>query len=83
MSFFNVLKSCDFTSARQGELITSHSSIKTPCFMPIGTYSTVKTLSSNEIKLLNYNLMLSNTYHLYLRPGIEILEKFKGLHNSL
>jgi len=83
MSFFNVLKSCNFTSARQGELITSHSTIKTPCFMPIGTYSTVKTLSSYEIKLLNYNLMLSNTYHLYLRPGIEILEKFKGLHNFI
>ncbi len=83
MSFFNVLKSCDFTSARRGELTTSHSTIKTPCFMPIGTYSTVKTLSANEIKKLNYNLLLSNTYHLYLRPGVEILEKFKGLHNFI
>tara|TARA_Y100000590_G_C15719491_1_gene1013051 strand:- start:337 stop:1458 length:1122 start_codon:yes stop_codon:yes gene_type:complete len=83
MSFFNVIKSCDFTSARSGELITEHGKIQTPCFMPIGTYSTVKSLSANEIKLLNYNLLLSNTYHLYLRPGIEILEKFNGLHNFI
>ena len=83
MSLFNVLKSCDFTSARSGELLTSHGQINTPCFMPIGTYSTIKTLSANEVKSLNYNLMLSNTYHLYLRPGTEVLEKFDGLHKFI
>ena len=83
MPFFKLLKSCDFTSARLGKLKTSHGEISTPCFMPIGTYSTVKTLSSDEIRALNYNLILSNTYHLYLRPGIEVLEKFKGLHGFI
>ena len=83
MPFFNVLKSCDNTSARTGLLETSHSKIDTPCFMPIGTYATVKTLASDEIKDMNYNLILSNTYHLYLRPGTELLEKFNGLHGFM
>jgi len=60
-----------------------HGQISTPCFMPVGTYATIKTLSSNEIKKINYNLILSNTYHLYLRPGIDLLEKFQGLHSFM
>ena len=83
MSFFNVLNSCNKTSARVGLLKTDHGSISTPCFMPIGTYAAVKTLSSSEIKKINYDLLLSNTYHLYLRPGVQILEKFEGLHNFM
>jgi len=83
MDCFKLLKSCNDTSARIGELITDHGKIDTPCFMPIGTYAAVKTLTSEEIRKLNYRLILSNTYHLYLRPGIEILEKFKGLHSFM
>ena len=83
MSFFNVLNSCNKTSARVGLLKTGHGEISTPCFMPIGTYGAIKTLSSNEIKKIQYSLILSNTYHLYLRPGVELLEKFKGLHNFM
>ena len=80
---FIINKSCCSTSARVGELQTAHGTIKTPAFMPIGTYAAIKTLSTDEIKNLNYNLVLSNTYHLYLRPGTEILEKFNGLHNFM
>jgi len=83
MACFEVLKSSSNTSARIGVLETEHGTINTPCFMPIGTYAAVKTLSSEEIHALDFSLILSNTYHLYLRPGIEILEKFKGLHNFM
>jgi len=83
MSCFKINNSCKKTSARTGTLITSHGKINTPAFMPIGTYAAIKTLSTDEIKKLNYNLILSNTYHLYLRPGTEILEKFQGLHNFM
>ena len=83
MPCFKVEKSCCDTSARTGILKTSHGKIETPAFMPIGTYAAVKTLSTDEIKNLKYNLILSNTYHLYLRPGMEIMKKFKGLHNFM
>jgi len=83
MAFFTVDKSCIKTSARTGTIKTDHGIINTPAFMPIGTYAAIKTLSTDEIKKLNYNLILSNTYHLYLRPGMEILEKFKGLHHFM
>ena len=83
MNFFTVDKSCSKTSARIGSISTAHGTINTPAFMPIGTYAAIKTLSTDEIKKLNYNLILSNTYHLYLRPGVEILEKFKGLHRFM
>ena len=83
MSCFKINSSCKNTSARAGTLVTYHGEIDTPAFMPIGTYAAIKTLSTDEIKKLNYNLILSNTYHLYLRPGTEILEKFQGLHNFM
>ena len=83
MSFFTVDNFCKQTSARTGTIYTAHGAIKTPAFMPIGTYAAIKTLSTDEIKQLNYDLILSNTYHLYLRPGVEVLEKVKGLHNFM
>jgi len=83
MAFFTVDKSCNKTSARIGSINTDHGIIKTPAFMPIGTYAAIKTLSTDEIKKLNYNLILSNTYHLYLRPGTEVLDQFKGLHHFM
>ena len=83
MAFFTVDKSCNKTSARIGSIKTDHGIIDTPAFMPIGTYAAIKTLSTDEIKKLNYNLILSNTYHLYLRPGIKILEQFKGLRHFM
>lgn len=83
MSLFKVVKSCKDTSSRLGKLNTDHGKITTPAFMPIATYGAIKTLSTDEIKKINYNLILSNTYHLYLRPGLDILSKFKGLHNFM
>ena len=80
---FTLNKSCTSTSARAGVLQTSHGLIETPVFMPIGTYAAIKTLSTDEIKKMDFNLVLSNTYHLYLRPGIEILKQFQGLHNFM
>tara|TARA_Y100000590_G_scaffold361974_1_gene418908 strand:- start:1578 stop:2696 length:1119 start_codon:yes stop_codon:yes gene_type:complete len=80
---FTINKSCSHTSARIGEFTTAHGIIKTPTFMPIGTYAAIKTLSTDEVKTLGFNLVLSNTYHLYLRPGLDILEKFEGLHNFM
>lgn len=71
------------TAARAGTIKTDHGDIKTPFFMPVGTYGAVKTFSSNEIKQLPSKILLSNTYHLYLRPGTEILEAAGGLHNFM
>ena len=71
------------TSARAGTISTNHGDVQTPFFMPVGTYGAVKTFSSEEIQTLPSNILLSNTYHLYLRPGIEILEAAGGLHKFM
>ena len=83
MSCFEINKQCIKTSARIGKLKTSHGNIDTPTFMPVGTYAAIKTLSTDEIKKMDYKLVLSNTYHLYLRPGTILLEEFKGLHKFM
>ena len=70
-------------SARVGILHTAHGDIETPCFMPVGTLGTVKTLSPAELIEINAQIILSNTYHLYLRPGIEVLKNAGGLHNFI
>ena len=80
---FEIKKFCKETSARVGLLNTDHGEIETPVFMPIGTYAAIKTLSTDEIKKLKFDIVLSNTYHLYLRPGCEIFKKFEGLHNFM
>ena len=71
------------TSARIGILHTDHGDINTPFFMPVGTYGAVKTQSSEEIFDLPSSIVLSNSYHLYLRPGTEILQKAGGLHGFM
>lgn len=68
------------TKARAGVFKTDHGSFKTPMFMPVGTIGTVKSLSPDDLLSCEAQIMLSNTYHLYLRPGTEILEEFGGLH---
>ena len=72
---FTINQSDNNTSARSGVLHTDHGDIATPCFMPVGTYGAIKTQSSEEIVNLPSPILLSNTYHLYLRPGIEVLKK--------
>lgn len=71
------------TGARVGKLYTEHGVIDTPCFMPVGTKATVKGLSPEEVKETGAQILLSNTYHLYLRPGHELIEKAGGLHKFM
>lgn len=69
--------------ARAGILHTAHGKVHTPCFMPVGTQATIKTLSSEEIKECGSEMIMANAYHLYLRPGEKVLKKAKGLHRFM
>jgi len=71
------------TNARVGLLETPHGVVETPEFMPVGTQATVKALSSEELKYCNAQIILGNTYHLYLRPGMEIIRNAGGLHKFM
>ncbi len=71
------------SSARAGALTTPHGEIQTPFFMPIATKGAVKTISSFDVERLGSPILLSNTYHLYLRPGLDVLREFGGLHNFM
>ena len=69
--------------ARLGELVIRGKRIETPVFMPVASQAAVKTLTSDEIREIGFGIILSNTYHLYLRPGIETIEKLGGLHKYM
>ena len=69
--------------ARRGVVHTAHGDIQTPIFMPVGTQATVKTMSPEELKSINAQIILSNTYHLYLRPGHELVRQAGGLHGFM
>ena len=69
--------------ARLGRISTSRGLIDTPAFMPVGTQGTVKGIFTEDILKTNTQIILGNTYHLLLRPGIKILDKFNGLHNFM
>ena len=77
---FSINKSDNNTSARTGTIDTDHGSIQTPVFMPVGTIGAVKTFSPHELEGLGSEIILGNTYHLYLRPGTEIIKKAGGIH---
>jgi queuine tRNA-ribosyltransferase len=79
---FEVLKTND-TRARLGRLITPHGAIETPVFMPVGTQATVKALTQDALEELGAGIILANTYHLYLRPGHELIRKLGGLHKFM
>jgi queuine tRNA-ribosyltransferase len=84
MSFqFNLKKQDTDTSARLGEMITAHGTVRTPAFMPVGTQGTVKSMLPEEIRNCGAEIILSNTYHLYLRPGHETVKKLGGLHKFM
>lgn len=70
-------------SARAGLFTTPHGSVKTPAFMPVGTAGTVKSLIMEEVEQLNAGMVLANTYHLYLRPGADLVHKLGGLHSFM
>jgi len=83
MSKFEIDASSSDCSARAGTLSLNNHKVETPVFMQVGTYGAVKTLSANEVNDMNYKIILANTYHLYLRPGTDILKSSKGLHNLM
>ena len=77
---YELIKTCKQSGARLGRLHTPHGTIDTPIFMPVGTQATVKTMSPEELKEMNAQIILSNTYHLFLRPGHDIVREAGGLH---
>ena len=80
---FQLLATDPGSSARAGEFKTPHGLIPTPVFAPVGTQATVKALRPADLKVLGAQLVLSNTYHLYLRPGDEIIRELGGLHQFM
>jgi len=77
---FDILQADSQSAARTGELWTAHGRIETPAFMPVGTQATVKTMSPLELEQLDAQIILGNTYHLNIRPGMEVIEACGGLH---
>ncbi|MEJ5286603.1 MAG: Queuine tRNA-ribosyltransferase [Candidatus Kapaibacterium sp.] len=82
-TFFRVEKIADDCKARAGFLKLNGIEIPTPVFMPVGTYGTVKAMLPSSLYELDYKLILGNTYHLYLRPGLDVIKHFEGLHNFI
>ncbi|MFO7750162.1 MAG: tRNA guanosine(34) transglycosylase Tgt [Desulfobacteraceae bacterium] len=80
---FEVLKQSQKTRARTGRIETAHGTIETPIFMPVGTLGSVKSLSVEEVKACGAQIILGNTYHLYLRPGCEVIQEMQGLHEFI
>ncbi|MFC1799023.1 tRNA guanosine(34) transglycosylase Tgt [Thermodesulfobacteriota bacterium] len=80
---FKVTATDNKSNARAGIMHTGHGSIETPVFMPVGTLATVKSLTPEELVAANVQIVLGNTYHLYLRPGCDIIRQFSGLHNFM
>ena len=80
---YELVARCPKTNARAGVLHTPHGSFPTPMFMPVGTQATVKTLSPEELTAMNAGVILSNTYHLFLRPGHELVQAAGGLHSFM
>lgn len=80
---YELIKECKQSGARLGKLHTPRGVINTPIFMPVGTAATVKAMTPEELKEMNAEIILSNTYHLYLRPGHELIEKAGGLHKFM
>jgi len=83
MSHFTVTATAPGCAARRGVLTTAHGPVETPAFMPVGTAGTVKGLTPRQLKDTGAGMILANTYHLMLRPGVEIVEKLGGLHRFM
>ncbi|WP_304194797.1 tRNA guanosine(34) transglycosylase Tgt [Peptostreptococcus stomatis] len=80
---YELIKTCKQTGARLGRLHTPHGVIETPIFMPVGTQATVKAMTPEELKEIGSQIILSNTYHLYMRPGHDLIERAGGLHKFM
>jgi queuine tRNA-ribosyltransferase len=82
-AMFELLAQDRHTKARRGRVTTAHGVIETPAFMPIGTQGSVKALSPRELRELNAQIILGNTYHLFVRPGLDVIKHFGGLHDFM
>lgn len=80
---YELIKVCKQSGARLGRLHTPHGVIETPTFMPVGTQASVKGISPDELRAMDAGIMLSNTYHLYLRPGHALIQEAGGLHGFM
>jgi len=80
---FSMKRKCPKTAARLGKLETGHGVIETPAFMPVGTQGTVKTMAAHDLEEMETGLILGNCYHLFLRPGMEIIARHGGLHGFM
>lgn len=80
---FEIIKKDNFTQGRMGRVETDHGSLTTPAFLPVGTQGTVKSLTPEELMEIGTEAILGNTYHLYLRPGHEIIGRLGGLHHFI
>lgn len=80
---YRLIKKEKHTGARLGELITPHGTFPTPMFMPVGTQASVKSLAPEELDAMGAGVILSNTYHLWLRPGEQIVKEAGGLHQFM
>src|ERR1700704_5292214 len=80
---FDLLAQDRQSKARRGRLTTSHGVIDTPAFMPVGTQGSVKAVSPRELRELKAQIILGNTYHLFVRPGLEVVWQFGGLHRFM
>ncbi|HEV8185296.1 MAG TPA: tRNA guanosine(34) transglycosylase Tgt, partial [Chthoniobacterales bacterium] len=80
---FQLLQSDRGSKARRGRLTTAHGVIETPAFMPVGTQGSVKAVSPRELREMNAQIVLGNTYHLFVRPGLDVIRHFGGLHRFM
>ncbi len=80
---YELVKECPQTGARAGRLHTPHGTFDTPVFMPVGTQATVKAMAPEELKAMGASIILSNTYHLFLRPGHDLIAEAGGLHKFM
>lgn len=80
---FSIIKKDTKTNARRGQLELYHGTVQTPVFMPVATRGAIRSLPTSAINEMGFDIILANTYHLYLRPGVEVLSEFKGLHNFM
>lgn len=80
---FKVESRIEGTKIKAGTIYTKRGIVKTPVFMPVGTLGSVKTITSQDLENLGAQIVLSNAYHLYLRPGLELIEKYQGLHTFM
>ena len=80
---YQLIKKEKDTKARYGKLKTNKGTFETPMFMPVGTLANVKTLTKEELKMMNCGIILANAYHLWLRPGIDVIKKAGGLHKFM